>query len=314
MTPPLHREAPVSVTGLVKNFGSTIALSGVTFDVGEGEVFGLLGPNGAGKTTTIETIVGMLAPTRGHVRVFGRDPYSDRGLRHIVGVQPQEAALLPRQTVGETLRLWSSFYRNPADTEEIITSLGLSSCRDMRIDKLSGGQRRRVLIATALVPHPRLLVLDEPSSGLDPRTRRALWEVIRDRCSSGTTVLLSTHSMEEAQELCDRVALVDGGTVVACGTVDELVRAHASEEGVSARVSSAEATELVSLLPEALEVESRPVKDGFLVHVRTGFPDDLIAAMLASPIGAREIKVHGGRLDSVFVNLTGHGYQSDESG
>lgn len=210
------------------------ALTGVDLSVSRGEIHGLLGPNGAGKTTLIETLVGLRHPTEGTVLVFGADPARERDrIRAEVAVQPQEAAVFAHQTVAELLRAWASFHDDPDDPEEVITRMGLDGSRDVRAAALSGGQRRRLLVATAMVSRPRLLVLDEPSTGLDPNTREDLWRAVRMHRDAGGTTLLSTHSMEEATALCDRLTLLDHGRVAAEGSVDRLVEQHAPGAGMA---------------------------------------------------------------------------------
>ncbi|WP_017587692.1 ABC transporter ATP-binding protein [Nocardiopsis ganjiahuensis] len=225
----MHHHAPaLEAAGLVKRYGAVTALAGIDLTAARGEVLGLLGPNGAGKTTVVEILTGMRAPTAGTARVLGLDPVRQRAeVRTRVAVQPQHAALFERQTVTETLRLWASLHTDPADPEEVIGRMGLTGSRDVRVNRLSGGQRQRLLVGTALVSRPLLLVLDEPSTGMDPNARQDLWAAVRGHRDRGGTVLLSTHSMEEAAALCDRVALLDRGRVAALGTPAELVSRYA---------------------------------------------------------------------------------------
>ncbi len=223
-----HHSPALEAAGLVKRYGTVTALAGIDLTASHGEVLGLLGPNGAGKTTTIEILTGLRTPTEGTARVLGLDPVRQRAkVRACVAVQPQHAALFERQTVTETLRLWASLHTDPADPEEVIGRMGLTGSRDVRVNRLSGGQRQRLLVGTALVSRPRLLVLDEPSTGMDPLARQDLWTALLGHRDKGGTVLLSTHSMEEAAALCDRVAILDRGRVAALGTPAELVAGHA---------------------------------------------------------------------------------------
>ena len=225
-----HQAPALEAASLVKRYGTVSALAGIDLTAAHGEILGLLGPNGAGKTTAIEILVGLRAPTEGTARVLGLDPVRQRdAVRQRVAVQPQSTALFERQTVAETLRLWASLHPDPADPEEIVERMGLTGSRDIRVGKLSGGQRQRLLVGTALVSGPRLLVLDEPSTGMDPNARRDLWTAIRTHRDGGGTTLLSTHSMEEAADLCDRVALLDRGRVTALGTPADLVAEHVPE-------------------------------------------------------------------------------------
>ena len=218
----------IRTVGMVQRYGDRLAVDHLDLTVPAGTVSGLLGPNGAGKTTTVETLVGLRRPSAGQVRVWGLDPAADRArLRRVVAVQPQQAALFAHLTVVETLRLWASLYPDPAPVEEILRQLGLTPHRDTLVRRLSGGLERRLLVATALLPRPRLLVLDEPSLGLDPNARADLWDVVLDFRSRGGTVLLCTNSMEEAEALCDHVMIIAGGRTVAQGSPAELIARYA---------------------------------------------------------------------------------------
>ena len=216
----------ISVTNLTKKYGSFEAVKGISFSVHEGEIFGLLGPNGAGKTTTVECAAGLRRPDGGAVQVFGRDPYTDRrAARLLVGVQLQQSQQPDKLTVAEALALYASFYPDPADPEELLHRLGLEAKRNTRFKKLSGGQQQRLSIALALIGRPRLVVLDELTTGLDPAARRESWQLVSDLRDDGVTVLLVTHYADEAERLCDRVALIAGGRVAACGPPAELIAA-----------------------------------------------------------------------------------------
>lgn len=206
----------IEVTHLFKRYRDHIALHDVSFTVERGEIFGLLGPNGAGKTTTVECIAGIRPPDGGRVRVLGRDPQRDRtALRQLVGVQLQASRLPAKITVAEAVSLYGSFYPRPADQEWLLSAVGLTAQRAVRFEHLSGGQQQRLSIALALVGSPELAILDEVTTGLDPQARRATWELLRELRAQGVTVLLVTHSMDEAAQLCDRTAVLDGGRVVA---------------------------------------------------------------------------------------------------
>lgn len=216
----------LEITSLTKRYGRKIAVDGLSLRVGEGEVFGILGPNGAGKTTTVECAEGLRRPDAGAVRVFGVDPYTDRAeARQLVGVQLQESQLPDRITVAEAVSLYASFYPAPADTGALIERLGLAEKRDARYRKLSGGQKQRLSIALALVGRPRLVVFDELTAGLDPAARRESWRLVEELRDDGVTVLLVTHYADEAERLCDRVALIQAGRLAACGRPQELIRA-----------------------------------------------------------------------------------------
>ncbi len=220
----------IEVRNLRKTYGEKVAVEDVSFSVAEGEIFGVLGPNGAGKTTTVESIAGLRIPDGGRVRVLGRDP-ADAELRELVGVQLQDSALPDRLRAGEALGLYQAFYRDPEDVETLLFRLGLEKVRDTAFGRLSGGERQRLSIALALIGRPRIAILDELTTGLDPRARRATWALIEDIRARGVTILLVTHFMEEAERLCDRVAVIDRGRVVALDSPDALIAAHVARIG-----------------------------------------------------------------------------------
>jgi ABC-2 type transport system ATP-binding protein len=216
----------LEIAGLRKSYGRKVAVDGLSLRVAEGEIFGILGPNGAGKTTTVECAEGLRRPDGGSIRVFGIDPYRDRAAaRRLVGAQLQESQLPDKITVAEAIGLYASFYPEPADTEALIARLGLTEKRGTRYRKLSGGQKQRVSIALALVGRPRLVVFDELTTGLDPAARRESWQLVRELRDDGVTVLLVTHYADEAERLCDRVALIQAGRLTACGRPAELISA-----------------------------------------------------------------------------------------
>lgn len=215
----------IEVEGLTKRFGRLTAVDGVSFSVEEGEIFGLLGENGAGKTTTIETIEGFLRPDGGTVRVLGRDPlHAHRDWRDRIGLVLQESDFDPLHSVRETLALFASFFSDPRDVAETLALVGLSDKAGERVGRLSGGQKRRVDVALGIVGRPELLFLDEPTTGFDPVARREFWEVIEGLRDSGTSMILTTHYMEEAERLCDRLAIMARGRIVAEGTSASLIK------------------------------------------------------------------------------------------
>ena len=219
----------IEVEHLRKLYGHKVAVDDVSFTVAEGEIFGLLGRNGAGKSTTVDCVVGLRTPDQGRIRVAGLDPRRDRGeLRQLLGVQLQESQLQDKLTVAEAMRLYASFYRHPADIDGLLAMLDLTDTRNTRYRKLSGGQKQRLSIALALIGRPRVAILDELTTGLDPVARRDSWQLIDDIRNTGVTIMLITHLMIEAERLCDRVAIFDAGRVVATGTPAEL-RATAGE-------------------------------------------------------------------------------------
>ncbi|HEY1951190.1 MAG TPA: ABC transporter ATP-binding protein [Gemmatimonadaceae bacterium] len=226
VTPTTSTAAALKVKGLKKAYADVVAVDGLDLEVGVGECFGLLGPNGAGKTTTIEICEGLLTADAGDVEVLGRRWESnERELRELLGIQLQDTQLSEKLTVEETLKLFQSFYRDARDVGEVIDQVELGEKRSSRVGGLSGGQKQRLAVACALVGNPQLLFLDEPTTGLDPQSRRQLWDLISGFQAEGRTILLTTHYMEEAERLCDRVAIVDHGHVIALGSPQELMDA-----------------------------------------------------------------------------------------
>jgi ABC-2 type transport system ATP-binding protein len=301
MTP---EETPaVQVEGLRKTYGPKVAVDEVTFDVRAGEIFGILGPNGAGKTTTVESVAGLRAGDAGRVRVHGVDPWTDReAVTRMVGVQLQESRLQEKVTVREALELWSAFYDDPVPWGGLVEQLGLGDHLDRRFGKLSGGQQQRLSIALALVGRPRVAILDELSTGLDPRARRSVWQLVRDLRDTGVSVLLVTHSMEEAQELCDRIAIIDAGRIRALDTPAGLIRTAAR-----ATVTSFEASTPVDLqsLRELDGVSSARADAGRIVV--EGAEDaavPVLAWLAAHDITPHRLRVAEGSLDAAYLDLT----------
>jgi len=215
----------IEVERLRKRYGAKVAVDDVSFTVAEGEIFGLLGRNGAGKSSTVDCVAGLRVPDHGRIRVAGLDPRRDhRELRHLLGVQLQESALPGKLTVAEAMRLYASFYRRPADIAGLLDMLDLTEKRNTRYRGLSGGQKQRLSIALALIGRPRIAILDELTTGLDPVARRDTWDLIDDIRNQGVTIMLVTHFMTEAERLCDRVAILDHGRLAAIGTPAQLAR------------------------------------------------------------------------------------------
>jgi len=309
-----HAEPAVVFDRVVKRYereGRAFnAVDHADLSVEPGEIFGLLGPNGAGKTTSIEIIAGLRRPTSGTVRVLGLDPAAERDrLRRVLAIQPQHAALFEQQTVAELLRVWASFYPDPEHPDHVITRLGLDEARNVRVAKLSGGQRQRLLVATALISRPKLLVLDEPSTGLDPAARQELWNAIRSRIADGGTVLLSTHSMEEAATLCDRVAILHKGRVVACGTPAELVRRHAPERRLIFTVDSGRDLDALRRHPKVSDLVENRRNGAIEISLSTGDADALLGLVTAQ-LGGRDIQVKEAGLEGVFLRLTGFSFDA----
>ena len=226
-------ETVVAVRDLVKRYGELVAVGGISFEVKAGEIFGLLGPNGAGKTTTVECLEGLRVPDSGEIRVLGEIPSpGNRRLKARLGIQLQGTAFLPRLTVEETLKLFAALYPRHRPIDELLELFALGEKKNTLVKDLSGGQRQRLAVALALVNDPELLVLDEPTTGLDPSARRALWDLISSLKSEGKTVLLTTHYMEEAEYLCNHVLILDRGRLIALGSPEDLVRKHFRETAV----------------------------------------------------------------------------------
>src|SRR4051812_28287768 len=223
----------IHVAAIRKRYGRTVAVDDISFDVHAREIFGLIGPNGAGKTTTMECVDGLRKPDRGVVSVLGLDPARHRyALQERIGVQLQQAQLQKRIKVHEAVSFWASLYRKPVDGDRLIEQLGLADKRNAWFMTLSGGQKQRLFIALALINDPEIVFLDELTTGLDPQARRAIWDLVRDIRQRGKTVFLTTHLMEEAERLCDRVAIIDHGRIVDIGTPGELVQRHCPERTV----------------------------------------------------------------------------------
>jgi ABC-2 type transport system ATP-binding protein len=303
MTSATVRGPAVQVRGLRKSYGAKVAVEEVSFDVRAGEVFGILGPNGAGKTTAIECIAGLRVADAGWVRVLGIDPWSDRSaLTRVLGVQLQESRLQAKITAREALELWSALFDHPVPWRELVERLGLAEKLDTRFCSLSGGQQQRLSIALALVGRPRVVVLDELSTGLDPRARRGVWEVVRDLQDEGVTVLLVTHAMEEAQQLCDRVAIIQSGRVRALDAPDALVRGAAAATVTSFVVE--EAVDLQSLrgLPGVLAVESRGGR--VVVSGTDGASLAVLEQLRRQQVTPTGLRVVDGDLESAYLDLT----------
>jgi len=295
----------IEVQNLHKRYGDTVAVDDVSFTVHEGEIFGILGPNGAGKTTTVECIEGLRAPDSGQISVLGLDPRRDRPeLTQRLGVQLQDSQLPDQLRVAEALRLNSAFYRNPADWHALMDTLGLTSKSKTPFGKLSGGQKQRLSIALALLGSPRVAVLDELTTGLDPQARRDTWALISGIRDRGVTVVLVTHFMEEAERLCDRVAVIDAGRVIATGSPADLA-ARAGEDQVIRFRPSAEVDEAVLLaLPEVTGLFWHG--DQLEVTGRGDVLGAVISLLARRGIIARQLRVEQTSLEDAFVALTAH--------
>ncbi|RMG44928.1 MAG: ABC transporter ATP-binding protein [Acidobacteria bacterium] len=303
----------LAVRGLVKRFGSLEAVAGVSFEVADGEIFGLLGPNGAGKTTTISMIAGVLAPDAGEILVDGRDVWSRPAeVKRALGVVPQEIALYEDLTARDNLAFWASLYglRGRSRREAVERSLervGLSGRGGDRVRTFSGGMKRRLNLAMGLVHEPRLLLLDEPTVGIDPQARAAILDIVREIAAGGTTVLYTTHYMDEAEKLCRRIAIIDHGKILAAGTLDELTRL-AGESNVLRVTGRFRAEELHARLQRLEGLEPRRVDDGLAILAidrdGPGLPR-LLPALVGSETGIEDIAIQRPTLETVFLTLTG---------
>ncbi len=293
----------VEVSDLTKRYGGHAAVDGVSFSIEEGEIFGILGPNGAGKTTTVESIAGLREPDSGTIRVLGLDPKKDRAqLRTLVGVQLQESELPDRMTVAEAVELFAAFYADPEDPAALIEDLGLTDKRDTQYRRLSGGQKQRLSIALALVGKPKVAILDELSTGLDPQARRETWHLIESIRERGVTVLLVTHLMEEAERLADRVAVIDRGRIIAIDTPAGIVARVDAEQKLRFRPSAPIEDQLLTELPEVTDVE----RAGSLVVVTgTGNLIHAVTSVLAQHrVVANDLRVEQANLDDAYLALT----------
>ncbi len=294
----------IDVQHVTKTYGGRKAVDDVSLQVGEGEIFAILGPNGAGKTTLVEAIAGLRAPDSGQIRVAGLDPRRDRdALRQQLGVQLQESALPDNLRVWEALDLYASFYDNPADPRELLAGFGLEDARNARFAKLSGGQKQRLSIALALVGNPRIAVLDELTTGLDPQARRDTWELIEGTRDRGVTILLVTHFMEEAERLADRIALIDGGRLVALDTPDGIVRRVDAEQQVRFRPSAPFDESIVTSLPEVRSV----TRSGSTITIagRGNLVLAVTAALARNGVVAHDLRIEQAGLEDAFIALTG---------
>ncbi len=293
----------IEVRDLSKAYGERKAVDGVSFSVEEGEIFGILGPNGAGKTTTVECVAGLRVPDAGRVRVAGFDPVADHDrVTRMLGVQLQQSELQARLTVREALELYATFYERPADRRALAGRLGLDAHLDARFGTLSGGQKQRLFIALALVGDPRVVVLDELTTGLDPRARRDTWDLVESVRASGVTVFLVTHVMEEAQRLCDRIAVIDGGRVTALDTPAGLIGRTAAARVISFAADSPLDPADLTALPGAAEVTGR---DGRTIVTGTDATVDAFVSLLGRrAVTARGLRITDATLDDAYLDLT----------
>ena len=301
----------IRCSGLTKRYGDVVAVAGLDLTVETGECFGLLGPNGAGKTTTIEILEGLTLPDAGEVEVLGMrwGRGHDRALRQRLGIQLQETQLADKLTVEETLRLFRSFYRDSQPVDDVLTLVELEEKRGSWVNKLSGGQKQRLAVACALVSRPEFLFLDEPTTGLDPQSRRQLWDVVTAFRARGGSVLLTTHYMEEAERLCDRVAIMDHGQMIALGTPRQLIASlgaeHVVEFALADGAGRAPSVDELAVLPGVQAVRPAPDRCALTVTAVHRAVPALLALLERRGAELSMLATHHATLEDVFVSLTG---------
>ena len=297
----------IHVSNLRKSYGRQLAVDDISLDVEPGEIFGLVGPNGAGKTTTMECVEGLRVPDRGTITVLGLDPVRDvYALQERIGVQLQQAQLQKRIKVWEAVHLWASLYRKqPRGADQLLDQLGLAEKRDAWFMTLSGGQKQRLFIALALINDPELVFLDELTTGLDPQARRAIWELVRDIRARGRTVFLTTHLMEEAERLCDRVAIVERGRVVDIGAPAALIDRHCPERSVVLLTEDENAAAALERIPHLASLDRKGSR--YTLHgIGDGFVSDVIGCLSEQRIHVSDFRTVLPTLEDVFLKLTGH--------
>lgn len=297
----------IQVSGFRKTYKSFVAVDDVSFEVYDGEIFGLIGPNGAGKTTTMECVEGLRTPDAGRISVLGLDPFRDIYLlQERIGVQLQEAQLQKRVKVKEAVHLWASLYgRKASDGDRLLEQLGLADKRNAWFMTLSGGQKQRLFIVLALINDPEVVFLDELTTGLDPQSRRAIWELVRGIRERGKTVFLTTHLMEEAERLCDRVAIIEHGRIIDMDTPENLVRRHCPERAVVLATDDPGAEERFRSIPQVGEVTSR---EGRLTirGSEENLVTEVIRCISESNIHVTDFRTVLPNLEDVFLKVTGH--------
>ena len=301
----------IRATDVTKRYGDLTAVNGVSLEVHPGEIFGIIGPNGAGKTTFMECLEGLRRPTSGTIDVLGEDPSRpSTRWRERIGVQLQTAALPPKITVNEAISLFASMYSNPADPAQLLNELGIAAKGRSYVDKLSGGQRQRVFIALALLGKPEVVFLDELTTALDPQARLAMWDVVRSIRQGGATVVMTTHYMEEAEALCDRVAVIDAGRLIALDTVPGLIASIAKGTKVQLRTSQQLTRGIVDEIDGISEVMIAGTSVSMLWS-GSGIPQAAIAAIEATGLTVTDIRTSSPGLEDVFLALTGRNMRQE---
>lgn len=309
-------KAVIKVDKLRKAYPNVVAVDGISFEVQEGEIFGMVGPNGAGKTTAIECIEGLRKPDGGSIRVLDLDPgRQERELRPLLGIQLQNANLPDHLKVWEAVDLFASFYPRTLDWEELIERLGLSEKRNTSFGKLSGGQKQRLFIALALLNDPQLVFLDELTTGLDPQARHAIWDLVKEIRQGGKTVFLTTHFMEEAELLCDRIAIIDHGIIIALDTPRNLIESLEIEERVVFKVDGSCPIEMLSNLPRVTRIET--VEEEIIIYGKanganhdTPLVTDIVNSLAAEGVRFIDLRTEQPNLEDVFLAMTGRQLRS----
>ena len=303
----MRNSTVISVAGVRKTYGPTVAVDDVSFEVCDGEIFGLIGPNGAGKTTTMECVEGIRQPDRGSIAVLGLDPFRDvYKLQDRIGVQLQQAHLQKRIKVWEAAHLWCSLYKKPVSHgEKLLEQLGLSEKRNAWFMMLSGGQQQRLFIALALINDPAVVFLDELTTGLDPQARRAIWELVRGIRARGKTVFMTTHLMEEAERLCDRVAIIEHGRIIDVDSPQGLIDKHCPDRSVALTTDDARAADCFRSLRSVVDVKQDASQ--LTIHGRgDGFITEVIQCLAEHQVRVGSFRTELPTLEDVFLKLTGH--------
>lgn len=299
-------EATIKVEGLSKRYGDIQAIRGITFEVFRGEIFGMVGPNGAGKTTTIEIMEGLREQDEGCVEIFGLDPLKNKDeLKEIIGVQLQKTAIFNRLKVKEAISFFGNLYRKRLGTDYLLKLFQLEERANSYIKNLSGGEHQRLSVALAFVNDPEILFLDEPTTGMDPHARREMWEIIMDCRKKGKTVILTTHYMEEAERLCDRVAIIDRGKIIAMDKPKELIRRLGVPKRIELKIRNQYIVEQIEKISEILEVK----KEGDEVIIYTKEPAKVLSKLFNHNIDIEELRVTDATLEDVFIKLTGRKFE-----
>ena len=307
-------EPVIEVDELKKRYGELVAVSGLSFSVAAGSIFALTGPNGSGKTTTVECMEGLRQPDAGRLRVLGLDPFTERRrLFQQLGVQLQENSMHTRLRLEEALWMWSAFYDRPADGDELLKAFGLTAKKSMMYGKLSGGEKRRFLTALAFIGSPTVLILDEPTTGLDPQARYNVWETLRGYARNGATILLTTHNMDEAEAECDQIAIIDHGKLLSSGTPQQLLDEHGLETRVALPKGSPISKQDVETLGPAAGVGSvESVGDQVIVYGKgPAFLREISSFAESRGVQANDVEIRRARLEDLFLLLTGRQYRAE---